>query len=775
MRRRLIHLLISLLFPLTLVLPVTAWAEGFTVSDIRVEGLRRLDLGTVFRAFPVEIGDEVDEYRLADAARELFKSGYFNDIQLVRDDGVLVIRVQERPALSKIEIKGNDVLETEALTEGLAGIGLREGEVFQRATLEQIRLDLARVYAAQGRYGAWIDATVENLPENRVGLTINIKEGEAASIQHINIVGNEVFDDEELQKQFDLKTPTFWSFFFKDDRYAREKLSGDLERLRSYYLNRGYINFNIESTQVSLTPDRKHVYITINVSEGDLYYFGDYEFAGNLAVDPEELHQLIPLSNGDVFSRKVMVNATDQIVSHLGADGYLQANVNPVPDIDEENKRVNLKFFVDPGRRLYVRRINFRGNTTSADEVLRREMWQMEGAYASSKNIEKSKSQLERLGYFTSVNVETTPVAGVDDQIDLEYSVVEQLSGNLSASVGFSQSSGILLAVQVSQKNFLGSGKHVSFTANNSDTDTEYSFSFTDPYYTVDGVSRGFNLFYRQQNFDEDDTSNYSTDAFGGGVSFGYPIDSFQRLKFGIGYENLDVSLGNDVPTEITDFIAEEGSQYNLVPLTASWSDNHLNKGFLATDGYSQSLSLEASAPGSDLGYYKLKYRGQRYFPITDDWILKLETELGYADSYGGTAELPFFKHFFSGGFNSVRGFKNNSLGPRANNADTDPLGGNVLIEGSAEVIFPFPFVDDNSKLRSLVFLDVGNVFDTSCLDSNPNCTSGIELDEFRASVGLGVSWITFIGPLSFSLAAPIVEESGDETESFQFALGRTF
>ena len=357
-----------------------------------------------------------------------------------------------------------------------------------------------------------------------------------------------------------------------------------------------------------------------------------------------------------------------------------------------------------------------------------------------------------------------------EDQLDLEYSVVEQLSGNLSASVGFSQSAGLLLAVQVSQKNFLGSGKHVSFAINNSDTDTEYSFSFTDPYYTVDGVSRGFNLFYREQDFDENDTSNYSTDAFGGGVTFGYPIDEFQRLNFGVGYENLEVKVGAGVPDEITNFVATEGNGYNLLPVTASWTDNHLNKGILASAGYSQSVSLEASAPGSDIGYYKLKYRGQRYFPITDGWILNLETELGFGDSYGGASELPFFKNFFSGGFNSVRGFKNNSLGPRANNSDQDPLGGNVLVEGSAELIFPFPFVDDDSKLRSLVFLDVGNVFDTSCLASNSNCSSGVEIDELRASVGVGVSWITFIGPLSFSLATPIVDESGDETEAFQFA-----
>ncbi len=769
MRRRLTLLLIGLLFPISL------WADTFTVADIQVDGLKRLDLGRVFRAFEVEVGDSVDEYRLAESTRKLFATGYFNDIQLFRDGDVLIVRVQERPALSKINIKGNSVIETEVLLDGLGNLGLREGEVFQRATLERIRLELSRMYAAQGRYGAWVDATVEDLPENRVGLTIDIKEGEPASIQHINIVGNEVFSDQELTREFDLKTPGLWSFFLKDDRYSREKLSGDLERLRTYYLNRGFINFNIESTQVSLTPDRQHVYITINISEGERYAFGDYELTGDLAVDPQELRDLVAINKGEVFSRALMVGAAEMISDRLGRDGYLQANVNPVPEVDEENKQVNLKFFIDPGRRMYVRRINFRGNTTSADQVLRREMRQMEAAWASAEKIEKSKNRLERLGYFSSVNVETRSVAGAEDQIDLEYSVVEQLSGNLSASVGFSQSSGVLLAVQVSQQNFLGSGKHVSFGINNSETDTEYSFSFTDPYYTVDGVSRGFNIFFRQEDFDEDDVSNYNLNAFGGDVNFGYPIDEFQRLRFGIGFENTDVKLGSDVPTEITDFVAEEGSDYNQFPITASWSENRLNKGLLATDGYSQSLSLEVSAPISDLSFYKLRYRGQRYFPLVDDWVLNLETRLGYGDSFGDTSELPFFKHFFSGGLNSVRGFKNNSLGPRANNTDLDPLGGNVLIEGSAELIFPFPFADDKSKLRSLVFLDVGSVFDSSCLSGNPNCSSGIDAGDLRASVGVGFSWITFIGPLSFSLAAPVSKQDNDETEAFQFALGRTF
>ncbi|MCW8885423.1 MAG: outer membrane protein assembly factor BamA [Motiliproteus sp.] len=769
MRRKLTLLLIGILFPVAL------WADSFQVSDIRVDGLRRLDLGTVFRAFPVDVGDQVDSRGLADAARTLFASGYFNDIQLLRDGDLLIVRVKERPALSNITIEGNKVIETEPLLEGLKDLGLQEGEVFQRATLERIRLELSRLYAAQGRYGAWIEAGVEELPENRVGLTINIKEGEAATIRHINIVGNEVFTDEELTRDFELGEPGLLPIISNNGKYAREKLSGDLERLRTFYLNRGYINFRIESTQVSLTTDRKHVYVTINVHEGDLYYFGGFQFAGDLEVPEEELHGLVSFQEGDVFSRKAMVDSADKIQKRFGRAGFIQANVNPNPDIDEENNRINITFSMSAGRRIYVRRINFRGNTTSVDEVLRREMRQMEAAYANSFYIEKSKSRLERLSYFNSVNVETVPVPGSEDQVDLEYSVVEQLSGNLSASVGFSQRSGLLLALSVSQENFLGSGKNVSVGINNSDTDTEYSFSYTDPYYTVDGVSRGFSLFFRKEDRDEDDLSNYALDSFGGSINFGYPIDEFQRLRFSVGYENIDVQLGSDVPTEITDFVVEEGDNYNVFKSSLRWSENRLNRGVLATRGYSQALTFEASVPGSDISYFTLKYRGQRYFPITHGWLINLETDLGYGDSYGDTSELPFFKHFFSGGFSSVRGFKNNTLGPKGSNVDEDPLGGNVLIEGTAELIFPFPFVEDRSKLRSLLFIDVGSVFDTSCLSSNLNCDSGVKLDDLRASVGVGVSWITFIGPLSFSIATPILEKTGDETEVFQFALGQTF
>lgn len=763
---------------LLLCLPLMAAADSFVVSDIRFDGLQRMDLARVLRAFPIKEGDSVDEFALAQASKSLFGTGFFNDIELARDNGLLIVTLKERPAISKITLDGNKELETEALMGGLKSLGLSEGEVFQRAALERIRLELLRMYAAQGRYGAQIDTELEDLPDNRLGINITIKEGRAAAIQHINVVGNEVYDDEILTDLFSLKLPSFWSF--SEPRYSREKLSGDLERLRSHYLDSGYINFNVTSTQVSLTPDRKHVYITINISEGDRYSFGGFNLVGRLEVPEAELREQVDIVEGETFSRRLMVRSSDQLIRRLGDEGFLLANVNPVPEVDEENKTVSVRFYVDPGNRMYVRRINFIGNTGTADEVLRREMRQMEAGQASTGLMERSKQRLERLGYFKEVNLQTSTVPGTSDQIDLEYSVVEQMSGSLAASLGFSQSSGLILSANVSQNNFLGTGKFVSFNISRSDTTNEVSFNYDDPYYTLDGVSRGFSVYFREQNFDEDDLSDYNIDSVGGTVSFGYPIDEHQRISFSLGLEQLNVKLGLDVPKDIQAFMdAQDDDSFIQAPLIASWSSNHLNKGLLATDGYKQNLSFELSGPGSDLSYYKLRYSAQRYMPISDDWIFSLKTRLGYGDGVGDTVKLPFFKSFHAGGFNSVRGFKNNSLGPQDSRTLSttvlDPLGGNVLISGSAEIIFPFPFVKDSSSLRSLFFFDAGSVFDTNCLTSSPECDIAVKPDSLSASVGVGLSWITFVGPMSFALSKAVQQQDSDETETFQFSLGRTF
>lgn len=748
--------------------------SSFVVEDIRLEGLQRVSPGIVFRNFPVNAGDLVSSAQLAKASRKLFKSGYFEDIQLLRDDGVLVLKIQERPSVSLIKLDGNKVLEDEALLEGLRQTGLQEGDVFKRAALEQIKQDLVRVYASQGRYGASVDTEVEPMPGNRVALNINIKEGRVATIQHINIVGNSVYSDKELKELFSLKLPSFWSFYKKDDRYARQKLSGDLERLRSYYLDSGYVNFSIDSSQVSITPDKSNVYITVNVTEGEKYTIRDVGVAGEMVVSEEELLDVVRVEKGQTFSRRLITESQKALEKKVGDAGYMFANISPAPELNDDNT-VTVKFFLNPGKRTYVRRININGNTRTADEVVRQHLKQMEAGIASNELIEQSKIKLEKTGYFKSVNVETVPVPGTDDQVDLVYSVAEQQSGSFSASLGFSQSSGIILGFQLKQDNFLGTGNKVGIGISNSDTLTEYSYSFVDPYYTVDGVSRGFEFYFRERDFDEDNTSSFSTDEFGGGINFGYPIDDYQRLSFGLTAEQVTVNTNTSyTPAEITQYLNDEGNDYLNFILKAGWSDNHLNRGFFPTKGYSQGASIEIGLPGSDLSYYKAHYNAKWYQPLTDDrfWVFSLKGRLGYGGELGSN-EYPFYKHFFAGGLKTVRGYEQNSLGPR--DSLDDPFGGDVMVTGGAEFIFPAPFVKDKTSWRTLFFVDAGNVFDTDCSSVSTNCESGVKLDELRISAGFGLSWLTPIGPLSIALATPLNDKEDDETEFFQFALGQTF
>lgn len=772
--KRAIGLLVTLFLWATLAQANTS--SSFVIEDIRLEGLQRVSPGIVFRNFPISAGDQVDAVVLAKASRKLFDSGYFDDIELLRDDAVLVLKLQERPSVSLIRLDGNKVLESDALLDGLKQTGLQEGDVFKRSTLEQIKQDIVRVYSSQGRYGANVETDVETLPGNRVALNIHIKEGQVATIQHINIVGNSVYTDEELTDLFSLKLPNFWSFFKKDDRYARQKLSADIERLRSYYLDSGYVNFSVDSTQVSITPDKKHVYITVNVTEGEKYTVRDVDVAGEMVVPEEELKKVIRVEKGQTFSRRLITESQDALSNTIGNAGYMFANVSPAPELHDDNT-VTVKFFLDPGKRTYVRRIAIRGNTRTADDVIRQHLKQMEAAVASNELIEQSKLRLEKTGYFKTVSVETIPVPGSTDMVDVQYSVEEQQSGSFSASLGFSQTSGIILGFQLQQDNFLGTGKKVGIGISNSDTLTEYSYSFVDPYYTVDGVSRGFNFYYRERDFDEDNTSAFSTDEIGGGVNFGYPIDDFQRLNFGLNVEQVTINTNaSETPDEINQYLLDEGNDYFNMSFTGSWSSNHLNRGYFPTKGYSQSASLEVSIPGSDLSYYKALYNAKWYRPLTDDrdWVLSMKGRLGYGGELGDN-EYPFYKHFYAGGLKTVRGYEQNTLGPRDTN--DDPFGGDVLITGGVELIFPMPFVKDKSSWRTLLFFDAGNVFDTSCSSVSlaSKCEDGVKLDELRYSAGIGLSWLTPIGPLSVALATQLNDKAGDDTEVFQFALGQTF
>lgn len=772
MRRSLLGLAVGFVVAATGMKP--AFADEFTVADIEVEGLQRVSAGTVFSAFPVNIGEQMDETELADAIKSLFRSGLFTDIEASRDGGVLILTVQERPSITSIDIEGNKNIETSMLMDALAGAGLQEGQVFRRATLERLELEILRSYISQGRYNARVKATAEVLPRNRVAIGLDINEGTVAAIQHINLVGNAEFSDEELRDLFELRTSSWWNSLTNSDKYARERLSGDLETLRSFYLDRGYLDFNVESSQVSISPDKRQVFIAIALNEGPQYTISDIKLRGNLILEEEELRELIPVEEGDVFSRARMTAISETLSFRLGREGYAFANVNAVPEPSDDNT-ASVTFFVEPGKRAYVRRVNFSGNVSTRDDVLRQEMTQMEGGVASSDRIEFSKTRLERLGFFQTVDVDTVPVPGTDDLVDVNYAVTEQPTGSLSASVGFSQDSGVILGAAVSENNFFGTGKRVSFGVNVSDAIKSANISYMDPYYTVDGVSRGYSVFARETDFEEEDITSYLLDEYGGRLTFGYPTDNITRLNFGVGYTLSKIQGGVFTAQEVVDFMAEEGDSFDNYFLFGSWRRSTLNRGVLPTNGYSHSLSLDVSVPGSDLTFYKASHKTDFYFPVTDDnrWVVRTRTEVGYGGGYGDRSIMPFYEHFYAGGYGSVRGYKANSLGRRAQRAandysDPDPFGGNLLTEASLELIFPTPFAGDSRSMRTAFFLDAGQVFDSE-RDFDP------ELTEVRMSAGIGFQWITAVGPLAFSLAKPLNNKSGDDTQVFQFSLGQTF
>ncbi|WGI27320.1 outer membrane protein assembly factor BamA [Halomonas alkaliantarctica] len=765
-----------------------AQAQSFDVSDIRVEGLQRVSAASVFNAFPVSANERVSEAQLAAAARDLFATGLFDDVSLAREGDVLVIQVVERPTIARLDISGNDQISEEDLRDGLRQSGLSEGQVLELSTLEEIQRELEGVYQSQGRYSASIDTEVEEVDEGRVQVNININEGEVAKIRQINIVGNEAFDDETLRGVFELNDrPGRFFGWFSSDEYSREALSGDIERLRSFYLDRGYVNFDVTSTQVSIGPEKSEIFITLNVDEGAQYRVGNIRFVGDLQISENEARQLLTVEEGEIFSRDDVNTSTEALRQRLGAEGFAFADIQGIPEVSDDGETVDLVIAVEPGERAYVRRIEFFGNTTTQDEVLRREMTQLEGAPASTEAITQSRQRLERLGFFSQVEVDTQPVPGEPDLLDVTYTVEEQPSGSVSASVGFSQSAGVIYGVGLSQNNFLGTGNRVNVGAQRSDTFTSVNFGFTDPYWTLDGISRGYNLFYRETDYADSDISTYSTDAYGGGINFGYPISELSRLNFGASIEELSVKTYNDTASEILRYVEDEGEDAQSLKLTASWTRNNLNRGIMPTDGNYQRLSLETGVPGSDAEYYKLRARAQQLFPINDDesWAFKFTGNVGYADTLGGNDPFPFYENFYAGGLGSVRGYTSNTLGQRttpANEGDRDrTLGGNVSIEGSAEIIFPLPFVEDQRSLQTSLFLDGGNTFLSSCYDvleedaGRQQCNSGVDLGDLRYSAGIGLSWLTPVGPLTFSVAEPLNDESGDDTQFFQFSLGQSF
>ncbi len=766
---------------------VPAWGlESFIVEDIRVEGLQRVSAGTVFNYLPVKVGDQFDQKLSAESIKALFKTGFFKDVRLEQDGNTLVVIVEERPSISSIKIEGNKDISTDDLKKALKGVGLSEGKVFDRAILDKVEQELRRQYYSRGKYGLKIESEVTDLPRNRVSINIKISEGKVAKIKQINIVGNNTFSDDELLGEFELSTGNLLSFYTKDDQYSKQKLAADLERLRSYYLDRGYINFQIESTQVSITPDKKEIYITINVKEGEVFKVSDVKVTGKLIVPPSEVTPLVKIGPTDTFSRKLATETSKAISDRLGDEGYIFANVNMVPDINEAQKTVAITFFVDPGKQVYVRRIGFRGNTKTRDEVLRREMRQMEAAWASSSKIERSKTRLERLGYFQEVNVETPAVPGTADQIDVNYSVVEKPSGNIMAGVGYSQLQGIIVNASITQDNVFGTGKRVSLNFNNSSLNTIYQLSYFNPYTTLDGVSSGFDLAYRKTNAFYTNLANYSTNTASAGGNLGIPLSEFDSLRFNLDFNHTKLNQSRNSSQEVLNFIRQNGDTFNYLPLSVGLVHDTLNRAIFPTSGGAQRLSILGTIPlpGKDtLDFYKASYKIQHYFPIAKDLTFMVQGEVAYGDGYGNTDRLPFFENYYAGGPQSMRGFYPNSLGPRTT-PNQQGLGGNLSLGGSskivgtAEVLFPVPFLRESKNMRLGGFVDVGNVYcDAFKIPSpdNPQCFAQAKGDFLRYSAGLSARWLSPFGALSFSIAQPINTEKGDRTQNFQFSFGSGF
>ncbi len=742
-----------------------AGAAEFVVRDIQVDGLQRISAGTVFNYLPVQAGSTVSEREYPEIIRALFGTGFFTDVNLERKGDVLVVTVVERPAIAEITIAGNRDISTDDLKKALTEVGLVEGRVFDRALLDRVEQELLQQYFSRGRYAARIDSQVRPLERNRVAIAFDISEGEVASISRINIVGNQAFSDRELLKQLQSSTSGWFSFFTKDDQYSKQKLAADIEILRSFYLDRGFLKFNVESTQVSITPDKRDVYITLNIFEGEPFILEDVQLAGDFGVVPEsELQPLITVKPGETFSRARLTEVAQALGERLGEEGYAFANVNTVPRVDDENNRVSLTFMVDPGRRVYVQRINFQGNTKTQDEVLRREMRQSEGAWYSTKDIERSKTRLQRLDYLESVNIETPAVPGTSDQVDANFTVVERPSGSVMFGVGYGQESGILLNASLTQNNFLGTGNQFNVILNNSGIGQNYSIFYNNPYHTIDGVSRGFRVFFREIDSAEANTADYILNSYGAQVIYGFPLNEFDTLRLTPGFERIWIDTTDNTPVEILAEIARNGDTFNQFKLEASWSRDNRNRAFFPTSGSLNQISAEIAIPGSDAEFYKLNYRTIAYLPLTAWLTGSAGGDLGYGDGYGSTGDLPFFENFFAGGLRSVRGYEANTLGPRYSN--DEPRGGVFKTTASAQLIFPVPFMEKSENIRVAAFFDAGNVFAD---------VGDFDFGELRYSVGVSGLWLSPLGPIVLSLAAPLNDQSGDDTQFFQFSFGVPF
>ncbi|WP_372870998.1 outer membrane protein assembly factor BamA [Shewanella sp.] len=799
----------------------------FTVTDIRVEGLQRVALGAALLSLPIKVGDQVDQLKLQQAIKSLYATTNFDTVSVSNDNGALIVSVKERPTISEVTFEGNKDIKDEQLQESLDGSGVKVGEALDRTMLSGIEKGLQDFYYGVGKYGAKVEAQVINLPRNRVELKFKFTEGLAAEIRQINVVGNEKYSDAELIGMLELKDYVAWWDLFGERRYQKQKLQADLETIKTHYHNNGYIRFEVTSTQVAMTPDRKGLYITINVDEGEQYKVKEVNLTGDLMGREELMRAILPIKVGEQYNGADVTFTEEMYAKYLGRFGYAYPEVKTYPEIDDQNKEVTLNVSVNPGKRVYVRSVNFTGNTVTKDEVLRRELRQMEGAWLNSANVELSKNRLNRLGFFETVDTETVQVPGTDDLVDVSFKVKEQPSGSFNAGIGYGTESGISLQFGVQQSNFLGTGNQAGININTNKYSKNVNLSYTDPYFTKDGVSLGGSIYWSEFDANEANLERYKNSSYGVALNSGFPINEYNRLNGGIGFRHNTISEISAYEQALRFYnIYRDANDpnadlsFNNFELNAGWYRSTLNRGTFPTDGSSQRLSGKMSTPGSDLQYFKTDFDTNFYFPLTrsHSFVLLTRARVGYGNGYGesdGNDQiLPFWENYYSGGSTSLRGFKSNTVGPRSfyvyrgsEPCSPDPsgdgcslpgdpnkiqvsqgrsIGGNAVATASLELIVPTPFLDEaySNSVRTSFFVDAGNVWDTE-FDYDSYRTLPAEefakLEDyadpsrFRASWGMSVQWLSPMGPMVFSLAWPIKEYEDDDTEIFSFNIGKTF
>jgi outer membrane protein insertion porin family len=783
---------------LCLLLPLWAAAQSdFVVRDMRVEGLQRISEGTVFNYLPINIGDRVDKIRVQESIRSLYRQGLFDDIEIRRDGDTLVIVVKERPSIESFEIDGNKDIKTEDLMESLRGVGLSRGKTFDRSVLEDVTNFMREQYYARGKYGVSVDTSVIDTPNNTVRIRVDVKEGDRAKVRQVNIVGNTVFDDDEIRSDFELDTANWLSFIRQDDRYSKEALEGDLESLRSFYMDRGYADFRVESTQVAISPNKKDIFVTIGIHEGDVYSISDIKLVGEMVVPEELLRAMVIAQPGSVFNQTMLTQSAEFMSYRLGEQGYANAEIEPVPELNHETKEAAITFFINPNSRVYVRRINFNGVSEVDDEVLRREMRQMESAYLSNALVERSKILLQRLPYIETVESNNTPVPGVPDMVDVDFNITYRMPGQFSGGIGYSDSQKLMLNGSIVHTNFLGTGNRVALEAVTGRYQKFASLSHTNPYVTMDGVSRTVAVNYRDITQFTSASSDFSTTSGGLTVDYGFPITEYQRLSLGLTYQRSELLASQSSTQQAQDWVLNNGNtffedtgtgvqffgtEFDTVELIAGWTYDSRNRALFANRGTRQQLLLALAVPGSDVEYYQARYNLTKYIPIFGPWVGRFNVDLGISEAMGDTTATPPYKQFFGGGPSSVRGFKESYLGPR--DSFGNPYGGNVLVASQLELIIPLPEKWSN-QARASVFYDIGNVFNTGEVAFTDKLGSPVEykpdFDELRASVGVGVQWLAPLGLFRFSYAFPLNDYRGndrffgDQVERFQFSIGQAF